>query len=100
MSSNDSVYCWGISRELQYLLGNTSLKKANIIEFIDSNPGKVQRANLSYTSVKSVLPHQFGNETQGSVLIITAVAYSSSIKEIALQLGFRGQYIFLDSPER
>lgn len=97
LTEGKPIYCWGLSRELQYLLGTGILNSLNILEVIDSNPTKIQAAQLYNPSMRACLPHNFGEESEDAILLITAVAHSVPIENAALNLGFLGKIIKLDN---
>lgn len=97
LTEGKPIYCWGLSRELQSLLGTGILNSSNILEVIDSNPTKIQAAQLYNPSMRACLPHNFGEESEDAILLITAVAHSAPIENAALNLGFLGRIIKLDN---
>jgi len=97
LTEGKPIYCWGLSRELQSLLGAGILNSSKILEVIDSNPTKIQAAQLYNPSMRACLPHNFGKESKDAILIITAVAHSVPIENAALRLGFLGKIIKLDN---
>lgn len=97
LTDGKPIYCWGLSRELQSLLGTGILNSSNILEVIDSNPTKIQAAQLYNPSIRACLPHNFGGESEDAILLITAVAHSVPIENAALNLGFLGKIIKLDN---
>jgi hypothetical protein len=97
LAEGKPIYCWGLSRELQSLLGAGILNISNILEVIDSNPTKIQAAQLYNPSMRACLPHNFGEESEDAILLITAVAHSAPIENAALNLGFLGRIIKLDN---
>lgn len=99
-TSNRKLICWGISRELQYLLGAKLIEYSNITEIIDSDFYKVEKFNENNkATLKAKSPYAFGIETQNAVLLITAVAHSIAIKNNAKEMGFRGEIINIDFQE-
>lgn len=85
------VYVWGIGREFLYLYESVGLKHCNIAGLIDANPYKQKSYSVDKRPIQAaevLLPEA----PEDSVLMITALAHSASIKEAAKSLGFKGSF--------
>lgn len=96
MDSRKEVSCWGNSRELQYLLANTDLRNVKIKEIIDSNIMPEENASLDRTKYRFTHSHKFDEDSRDAILLVTAVAHSSTIVSAAKTLGFAGQIVRFD----
>jgi len=90
-SQNIPLYIWGIGREFLYLYEETGLKFCNIKALIDINKYKQEKYTLN--GMKILSPKILVDAPPNSKLIITAVAYSETIREEALSIGFKGSII-------
>lgn len=95
VSSEKHLYCWGLSREFQYLISNSNLYRAKIKEIIDSDEfidGESQEYKFNFPICT---PHSFSSSSAEELLLITATAHSDDISNRARSLGFQGEIISL-----
>ena len=91
--SQKPLYVWGIGREFLYLYESAGLKNCNIVGLIDVNSYK-QKLVLSEgrkITDKSILEEA----TSDSILLITAIAHTDSIKNILKEINFNGRVLEL-----
>jgi SAM-dependent methyltransferase len=93
--SRKPVYVWGIGREFLYLYESTGLKHCNIVCLIDANQFK--QKSCSVDGMKIVAGGDLLRKASvDSVLVITAIAHTDSIKNAAKTLGFKGDILDLN----
>jgi SAM-dependent methyltransferase len=94
-NSRKPVYAWGIGREFLYLYESAGLKHCNIAGLIDESQFK--QKSCSVNGMKIV---DGGNllrkASVDSVLVITAIAHTDSIRNAAKTLGFKGAFFDLN----
>jgi ubiquinone/menaquinone biosynthesis C-methylase UbiE len=93
--SGKLLYCWGLSREFQYLMSNSNLYRANIKEIIDSDEFIDSDSQDYKFDFPIRTPHFFGSGSSEELLLITATAHSVDIRSRAKRLGFQGEIISL-----
>jgi SAM-dependent methyltransferase len=91
VESRRPVYAWGIGREFLYLYESVGLKSCNIKGLIDINP--LKQKSCSVDGVKIVNYDVLRDSSADSVLLITAVAHTDSIKLALMDLEFKGEII-------
>lgn len=89
--SKKLLYVWGISREFLYLYKSAGLEKCNIAALIDANPYK---QNMFSINGKKISDKSILNEaTSDSVVVITAIAHTDTIKNILGKVSFKGEIL-------
>lgn len=94
IQSQQPVYVWGIGREFLYLHESAGLKHCRIAGLIDANPFKQLSCTVSgrkISKAEDLLP----GASADSVLIITAIAHTNTIKATAKELQFKGKVLDL-----
>ena len=92
VENQQPILIWGIGREFLYMASNTRLEETNIIELIDGNPHKQRNFSFKGKTIKDSRMIEW-KSSKNSVMLITASAHESVIKQIALKLGFQGIFI-------
>ncbi len=93
--SRKPVYVWGIGREFLYLYESTGLKNCNIVGLIDANQFK--QKSCSVNGMKIVDSGDLLRKASvDSVLVITAIAHTDSIRNAAKTLGVKGDILDLN----
>jgi len=88
--SRRPVYAWGIGREFLYLYESAGLKKCNISGLIDANKFKQKSCTVDGMKIADGR-NLLQKASADSVLVITAIAHTDSIKNAAKTLGFKGE---------
>lgn len=91
IKSKKLVYAWGMGREFMYLYESADLKKCKIAGLIDANPYKQEKYSVGGNKIqdKSILK----KASPDSVLVISAVAHTASIKNELKKIGYSGQIV-------
>lgn len=95
VSSEKLVYCWGLSREFQYLMSNSNLHRAKIKEIIDSDKFIDVKSQEYKFDFPIRTPHSFSPSSAEELLLITATAHSTDISNRARSQGFQGEIVSL-----
>lgn len=94
IQSQRPVYVWGIGREFLYLYESAGLKHCHIAGLIDANPYKQTTCSANEMKIEDA-DDLLSNASTDSVLLITAIAHTDSIKKAAHVLGFKGDFFEL-----
>lgn len=92
--SKKPLYAWGIGKEFLYLYESAGLKKCNIAALIDANPYKQDKCLVN--GRKIINADVLKNAPINSILLISAIAYKESIKNLASVVGYRYQIMDID----
>lgn len=90
LSKNNRIIVWGTGQLAMKLLVETSLGKADIVAFVDSNPinqGKILRG------IKVVSPEKIRNLSEP--VLITSTLHQKSIAEQIDKMGLKNSLVFL-----
>lgn len=94
IQSQRPVFAWGIGREFLYLYESAGLKRCNIVGLIDANPYKQKSCSVDEMKIENA-GDLLSRASADSVLLITAIAHTDSIKKAAKSLGFKGDFVAL-----
>lgn len=93
--SRKPVYAWGIGREFLYLYESAGLKYCNIAGLIDANQFKQKSCSVNGMKIVDV-GDLLRKASFDSMLVITAIAHTDSIRNAAKTLGFKGEIFDLN----
>lgn len=94
IQSQRPVFVWGIGREFLYLYESVGLKLCHIVGLIDANPYKQKSCSVDRMKIEAAYD-LLSKSSADSVLLITAIAHTDSIKKVAKTLGFKGDFFAL-----
>ena len=91
VASQRPLYVWGVGREFLYLYEVANLKKCNIAGLFDTNSYKQKTYTIDNRKIMS--QETLKQRSPDSAIIISAIAYVQSIKNLLLKIGYKGQII-------